>query len=103
MAARRRRRSILDRLWDDLADALDDLYEQQQQARGSSESSNNHHSRHGPLTPEENQLYIEIVELGFREAVKKYHPDRGGDPDKMACINALRDKVHRIAGIRKAR
>jgi curved DNA-binding protein CbpA len=50
---------------------------------------------------EENQLYMEIVELGFREAIKKYHPDRGGDPEKAACVNALRDKIHLIAGVKK--
>ena len=54
-----------------------------------------------PLTPEENALYGEVVKLGFRKALETYHPDRGGDPDKMAKLNALRDKVFQIAGIKK--
>jgi hypothetical protein len=97
VSRRRRRKSIFDAILDDLADLIDDAYEEQIHAHDSPQTT-----MVNPLTVEENQLYIEIVELGFREAIKKYHPDReGGDAEKAACINALRDKIHSIAGVRK--
>jgi hypothetical protein len=58
--------------------------------------------QHSPLTEDEHKLYAEIVELGFREAIKRYHPDRdGGSQEKAAAINALRDKVRLLAGVKK--
>lgn len=34
---------------------------------------------------------IEEVEAAHRQAARKHHPDRGGDPTAMAAINAARD------------
>jgi hypothetical protein len=111
--SRRRRKSLFDEIIADMADLFDGAYEQFQAAQDQGQYHQKHHG-HGPqdappqdiqpvqpLTVEENQLYMEIVELGFREAIKKYHPDRGGDPEKAACVNALRDKIHLIAGVKK--
>ena len=104
----RRRKSLFDEIIADMADLFDGAYEQFQAAQDQAHDHGYQNTDHGPdiqpvtpLTVEENQLYVEIVELGFREAIKKYHPDRGGDPEKAACINALRDKIHRIAGVKK--
>lgn len=98
--ARRGPKSPFEIPLDELLDRLFDSFLQQTQF-GGSENINGQQPT-PPLTAPEHELYAEIVELGFREAIKRYHPDReGGSTEKAAAINALRDKVRRLAGVER--
>jgi curved DNA-binding protein CbpA len=35
----------------------------------------------------------EDVQAAYRKLASQYHPDRGGDPAKMAELNAARDEA----------
>lgn len=37
--------------------------------------------------------HIPIMKVSYREACRKYHPDKGGDPEKMQRLNSLWQKM----------
>lgn len=45
-----------------------------------------------------NPLYGEIVKAGYRQLSKKYHPDAGGDAEKMKSLNNLYELLKQEAG-----
>lgn len=45
------------------------------------------------LTPEENELFHEVLKTGFTKLAKKYHPDINGDNEKMKLLNSLKEKI----------
>jgi hypothetical protein len=45
------------------------------------------------LTTEEEELFQEVLKIGFSKLAKKYHPDVNGDNEKMKLLNRLKDKV----------
>ena len=46
------------------------------------------------LTTEEILLFKEVWKSGYRALSIKFHPDKGGDIDKMSALNGLKDKLH---------
>lgn len=44
------------------------------------------------LTPEEEELFQEVLKVGFIKLAQKYHPDVNGDNEKMKVLNALKEK-----------
>lgn len=44
------------------------------------------------LTPEEEELFQEVLKAGFIKLAQKYHPDVNGDNEKMKILNALKEK-----------
>lgn len=44
------------------------------------------------LTPEEDELFQEVLKAGFIKLAQKYHPDVNGDNEKMKVLNALKEK-----------
>lgn len=38
-------------------------------------------------------LEAELLKEGYRNLAKKYHPDKGGDPEKMKELNRLKEKL----------
>ena len=45
------------------------------------------------LDDSEKPIAIEIVKMGFRKLVFKYHPDIGGDKQKMQDLNRIKNKL----------
>ena len=43
--------------------------------------------------PRMDELTREIVEAGYRTLAKKYHPDHGGDSEKMQKLNATIERL----------
>jgi len=44
-------------------------------------------------TKKESEIVCEMINVGWKELSKKYHPDVGGDGEKMKLINAVHDKL----------
>ncbi len=38
-------------------------------------------------------LEAELMKEGYRKLAQKYHPDKGGDPEKMKELNRLKEKL----------
>jgi hypothetical protein len=38
-------------------------------------------------------LEAELLKEGYRKLAAKYHPDHGGDPEKMKELNRLKEKL----------
>jgi len=38
-------------------------------------------------------LEAELLRTGYRKLAEKYHPDKGGDPEKMKELNRLKEKL----------
>jgi len=38
-------------------------------------------------------LEAELLKEGYRKLAQKYHPDKGGDPEKMKELNRLKDEL----------
>jgi hypothetical protein len=45
--------------------------------------------RNGKPSP----LEAELLKEGYRKLAVKYHPDKGGDPEKMKELNRLKEKL----------
>lgn len=43
--------------------------------------------------PESSPLEAELLKEGYRKLAAKYHPDHGGDPEKMKELNRLKEKL----------
>jgi len=43
--------------------------------------------------PADRALLAELVSAGFRALAMKYHPDRGGDPERMVRLNRLMERL----------
>jgi hypothetical protein len=41
------------------------------------------------VNPEDRELFLELVNSGYRQTALKYHPDVGGRPEDMRRLNAL--------------
>lgn len=39
------------------------------------------------------ELEQELLKEGYRKLATKYHPDKGGDPEKMKELNRLKDRL----------
>ena len=52
--------------------------------------------------PDEASLY-KAAEKAYRSLSKKYHPDRGGDPQMMVELNRVMDKLKTLEKARKAK
>src|SRR5215471_18361148 len=49
---------------------------------------------HAPeMDAEDRALLAELVQAGFRALVRRYHPDVGGDGEKMVRLNALMERL----------
>jgi hypothetical protein len=45
------------------------------------------------VNPEDRELFLELVNSGYRQTALKYHPDIGGRPEDMRRLNALIEKL----------
>ena len=41
----------------------------------------------------QSDLETELLKEGYRKLATKYHPDKGGDPEKMKELNRLKDRL----------
>jgi hypothetical protein len=48
--------------------------------------------RNGNSKPS-SELEAELLKEGYRKLATKYHPDKGGDPEKMKELNRLKEKL----------
>ncbi len=53
----------------------------------------NGHSQGSQISKPESTLEAELLKKGYQEMAKKYHPDKGGDPEKMKELNRLKEKL----------
>ncbi len=42
----------------------------------------------------------EVVEAAYRTLAKLYHPDTGGDPERMKALTAAMDRIRTLRGWR---
>ena len=61
-------------------------YQQQQQTYGFS-------STFGNLDESQKEILPELLKAGYKALSLKYHPDKGGEGDKMASLNGLNDQL----------
>jgi hypothetical protein len=47
----------------------------------------------GPRSMLENKLLIEMLREGYKRCAMKYHPDQGGDPEKMLELNRIKQEL----------
>lgn len=45
------------------------------------------------MRPPNNELEAELMKEGYKKLAMKYHPDKGGDPEKMKELNRLKEKL----------
>ena len=46
-----------------------------------------------PRNGKPSALEAELLKEGYRKLATKYHPDKGGDPEKMKELNRLKEKL----------
>lgn len=52
-----------------------------------------------PDIPTETEIALELIHAGFKKIAAKYHPDLGGDTERMQRLNAVRAKLVRLSKV----
>lgn len=53
----------------------------------------NGHPPRSPHSQPASALEAELLKTGYRKLAEKYHPDKGGDPEKMKELNRLKERL----------